>query len=451
MIQTTLSFDTINKDMLMWLPLLLLAIIILVRLYLWYMESIQPFRKRKYIHDIKMNNVEKFSSCEPSLFSTSLKTQFGEESNIACLTDLENMDCKYDENMEMDTHKLYPIHIIYSPNDNFLAVFNDGKIYQSDDIEEEKLWRGPLENSLIKDSIALQNITFNRDGKLMGIGIDNQLYLKMEDDITSPWQTSPVPNSDCVSYVMFDKDNKLMGLKPDGTHIKKEDEDITSAWKTTNNNLPLVKMYWDLNGHLLGLTADFLLHQKQLPNWENSPWKPATSPMPVLDIVYASDGRLYGIMLNKELDMIELGKQNSAYYTSPFFPLVDVNPKNPDILILSQLINTKMGTGFKTVQELQDEGIDEDKVVDPSLMEIREIYNLQDQQKVRELCAKKKNVIKTDYYDFRLQRQIENQDKLINKMKQELSLYQKMDPKYVQALEREDQINQLSKLTPELK
>lgn len=396
-------------------------------------------------------NYEHFAEKCPrtSILDTSISS-LSEFPNIQCLIDVNNIECKLNETGAIAYNKLFPIHIIRTTDtpSKFLAVFNDGNLYVNDNIEKENLWRGPLPNSSPKSGVLLWNITYTREGFLLGIGNDYHLYIKSTQNIESPWKNSPVPNSDCMMYVIYDnKDNRLMGLGLNGMIYKKTEEDITSEWEITDGtDKPMLKLYWDLNGHLMGIGTDFKLYQKDIVGWEVGKWKSKTSEDMLFDIIYDNDGRLYGMVINTIAGIYELMKQNRAYYTAQFFPLEDNDPPGSDIMVSSQIIKTKMGGDFISYLDRKEDETDE--IIDPSLEEIRQEYILQSQAKLRALCAaKKKAQDKGKYYDFDLQRKIEEQDQLINNLKKELNEYTKLDPKYLKLQDQQIQFTDIIDIT----
>jgi hypothetical protein len=394
-----------------------------------------------YIYFNKTEQKEHFNtSCEQDDLLTQKINAF-ESDNIKCLLDITNYDCK------ADTNNLYPLHIIKTIDSEFLAVFNNGQLYKNTDIESENLWRGPIPNSEPKQGILIRMITYNRDGKLLGVGTDGLIYIKSGDKIESPWVVTPLPNSGCVMYIMFDKDNRLLGINSDGNIIKKQSIDISSQWENTNgSDRPLLKIFWDLNGHMLAIGDDFKLYQKDLPNWEVSNWKKKTSPAKLFDIVYDKDGRLYGIYINELLDTLELRKQNQAYYTADFYPLFDVKIQGVTNLTDSHVIQTKMGTTFaRADEEHKEESLNQ--VVDPLPEDLQQEYTLENQKKLRSLCADRKKIYNSgDYYDYELQRKMEVQDALIDNLKKELDNYSSTDKKYMQMIDKTTRPNDIMQL-----
>jgi len=388
------------------------------------------------------------AQCNPnnSIVSKSVQDQFGDGLNISCLINTRNNDCKLIDNI-FPKSKLYPLHIIRTTGGGFLSVFNDGKLYLNDNIEQENLWRGPLVNSEPKKNVHLLMVTYDRTGILIGVGSDHLLYVKTKDDFESPWNMTPIPNSGCVTYVMFDKDHRLLGIGLDGFIVKKKTDNITSNWEAPKEEyrIPMLKIYWDINGHMMGIGSNYKLYQKALPTWEASKWKVQTTVEQLADVIYDADGRLYGIVLDKVNDMIELRKQNQAYYTSQFYPLDDNEVEGVNIMNLAQLIQSKMGSEFQT--DL-DKSRGDDELIDPSLDEVQQQYILDNQSKLRNLCANKKKIYNsTDYYDFDLQRKIEEQDSLLKNLNEELNKYSKLDKKYlkIQEVESIKDINEFAK------
>jgi hypothetical protein len=362
---------------------------------------------------------------------------------LKCVLDVKNVLCK------SDTNNFYPLNIMKTIDNDYLAVFNNGKLYKNDDIERENLWRGPLEHSLPKDDVGLVMVTYERFGKLLGVGTDGLIYMKTNDDVGSPWNVTPLPNSGCVVYITYDKDNRMLGIDTNGNIVKKKTIEITSEWETVSNpgEFPLIKIYWDMNGHMLGVGTDFKLYQKELIDWERSQWKKKTSNAMVYDVLYDIDGRLYGITINDDFGLIELRKQNQAYYTADFYPLEDVTVQGVQMLMTSHIIQSKMGVGF--VKEMEQEEKSLEDIIDPSPQELHQQYILESQNKLRELCASKKKLYNSsDFFDYELQRKIEVQDNLINKLKNELDKYSKLDKKYEQMADKLYKVSDITELIP---
>jgi hypothetical protein len=395
-----------------------------------------------YIYFNRPINTEYFAvNCDKNDLLTQKINEF-ESDNLKCLLDITNIDCK------AETNKLYPISIMKTLNGEYLAIFNNGLLYTNDDIQSENLWRGPLSNSQPNENIKIRMTTYDKNGKLMGVGTDGLIYIKSKFELESTWQVTPLPNSGCVMYIMYDKDGRLLGVSKDGTIKKKEKDDITSEWQDTNgSDIPLLRIYWDLNGHLLGLGADFKLYQKNTVNWEISKWKAKTSPAKLFDVIYDKDARLYGVYINEINNSIELRKQNQAYYTSDFYPLFDVKIQGVTMLTNHHIIQTKMGSNFQTKLESPENSLND--VIDPSPEEINQEYILESQKSLRDLCASKKHLYNNvDYYDFELQRKIEEQESLIKNLNVEIDKYSQTDKKYTQMVEKTVNPNDIMQLIP---
>lgn len=360
---------------------------------------------------------------------------------LKCFLDVKNVLCK------SDTNNFYPLNIMKTLDGDYLAVFNNGKLYKNDDIEKQNLWRGPLVNSLPKNDVRLVMVTYERFGKLLGVGTDGLIYIKSKDDVESPWNVIALPNSGCVVHITYDKDKRLLGIDTEGNIVKKKTIEITSDWETVSNpgGFPLIKIYWDMNGHMLGIGTDFKLYQKKSNNWEGSQWKNKTPNTMVFDVLYDIDGRLYGTTINDELGLIELRKQNQAYYSAEFYPLEDVSVQGVQILMTSHIIQSKMGSTFDKESENQEKSLED--IVDPSPDELQQQYILESQTKLRQLCASKKKLYNSgDFYDFELQRKIEVQDNLIDKLKNEINNYSKLDKKYEQIADKTYKVSDITEL-----
>jgi hypothetical protein len=433
---------------------LLIGLVIMVILFYYYSDNQNINNNQNsnnnQIETFETNQIETFETdCNPdSILSRSIQEQFKDTKNLACLLDTSKQ-CQLNKDTNIfDQKNLYPQNILRTPDGEYLAVFNDGRLYINDDIEQENLWRGPLEHSSPKDDVNLLMVTFDRNGILLGVGTDHSIYIKQKSDLQSPWKITPLPNSGCVIYIIFDKDNKLLGLDLDGNIIKKETENIGSKWEKakSDNKLPLLKLYWDINDHMMGISTDFKLYQKSLVDWETSMWKTVTPPEQLLDILYASDGRLYGVVIDKQNDIIELRKQNQGYYSSPFYPLVDSRVEGVSVMMLGQIIRTKMGSDFMLPYEKAGDE-NNNSIEDPSLNEVQQQYILDDQTRLRKLCVRKKKIYKdSDYHDFELQRQIEEQDTVIQNLGKELDKYTQIDKKYLNIQDDNGKITNITQL-----
>lgn len=402
--------------------ILLLLLVIVIGYYIYNTKYRNKFE----------NTVENFQiNCTTNdIERTAIQTNF-KDTKLACLLDYMDPKCKLLVNQK------YPLSIIRTINKDFLSVFNDGLLYINSDIESETLWRGPLINSSPKDNVKLKMVTYDKTGKLLGVGTDGFIYIKTSDDIESPWNVTPVPNSGCVIYIIYDKDSKLLGLNQQGKIIKKKTEEITSEWEPVSDKYPkpLLKLYWDMNDHMLGIGLDFKLYQRKLPTWEVSEWKDKMSTDKLFDIIYDKDGRLYGLVLDDINNMIELRKQNTAYYYSSFYPLDDINTQGIDKLMDANIIKSKVGIDFVNPFNSNNESLN--NIMDPSAQELQELHSLENQNKLRQFCAsKKKKYNSTDYYDFELQRKMEEQNNMISNLKLELNEYSKSDKKYGKMTER---------------
>ena len=188
---------------------------------------------------------------------------------------------------------LVPIHIIYTLDKKYLAVFNDGKLYIKNNLFDDTLWVGPLNNSLIgsqEDGIGMRMIMFfpfnsnnERQNKLLGVGQDGFLYCKENEDLQSQWIKSSGENNDGLVYVFCDfyqdKVNYypiLYGITSDGKIVYKNQNKqapidtisgddfmklpFSEPDKPIINNAKMLKVYWDRNGFLLGIGQDFKIY-----------------------------------------------------------------------------------------------------------------------------------------------------------------------------------------------
>ena len=223
----------------------------------------------------------------------------------------------------------FPVHMIKLIDGSILAVFNDGRIYRKDTIQNT-MWQGPLDNSLPNDIIPMRMITLSTDlATLLGVGYDNQLYMKPattdgKPDITAVWK--PVPNNAGIIYVLFDSDTgNMISIDTNGKLWIKTATDYTSARTEliTKLDRPVLRLYYDNNGYMLAIDGNFDMYQFSEVNWKNSPLnlQRGHNPSKIADILYDNDGRMYGLVFNTKANILQTMKQDMAYYLGNFLPL----------------------------------------------------------------------------------------------------------------------------------
>ena len=320
----------------------------------------------------------------------------------------------------------FPVHIIKLIDGSILAVFNDGRLYRKDTIQNT-MWQGPLDNSLPNDTIPLRMITLAPDlATLLGVGYDNQLYLKAPSDtetvdITGVWK--PVPNNTGVIYVLFDADTgNMISIDTQGKLWIKVSSDYTSdrTELITKLERPVLRLYYDNNGYMLAIDNNFDLYQFSELNWKNSPLnlQRGHNASKIVDILYDNDARMYGLVFNTNASILQTMKQNIAFYLGDFLPLEYQTSSsgiskagNEFVLSDQDVLKSKVGNIDKYLKVLAtSDTTDEDTNVAYQKM------ILETRSDLRQFCATRNNGASNSNFDnYDLLSQVEsNNDKIYN-------------------------------------
>ena len=323
----------------------------------------------------------------------------------------------------------FPVHMIKLIDGSILAVFNDGRLYRKDTLQNT-MWQGPLDNSLPNDTIPLRMITLAPDlSTLLGVGYDNQLYLKAPKDstsgivdITGVWK--PVPNNTNLIYVLFDADTgNMISIDPRGKLWIKVSSDYTSN-KTeliTKLDRPVLRLYYDNNGYMLVIDNNFDLYQFSELNWKTSPLnlQRGHNASKIADVLYDNDGRMYGLVFNTQSNILQTMKQDIAYYLGNFFPLEQLSSTTSGeskagaefVLSDQDILKSKVGNIDKYLKELAEtDAADEDTNIAYQKM------ILQTRADLRKFCGARNNGANNSNFDnYDLLSQVEsNDDKIYN-------------------------------------
>lgn len=335
-----------------------------------------------------------------------------------------------------------PKHIIKLSNKSqgkYLAVFNDGQLYEKSRIRD-KFWKGPLSNSM-PDNKYLRMITLDNYDNLLGITQDGNMYIKKVNEnnkrnrYDNKWEQLPglgVPLIYIINEMKNVDDNLdnsssniniLLGLDYSGLIIKIEynpELGIISYERLANDITPVIKLYYDKNGYLIGLNKDLHLIRKETTNYEESVFNlNKINPSDVLDIIYDKDGKMFGlvpIINNDNGGFNTLMKQNLVNYQSKFLPLALTDIKNDDIkniyLTDNDIIKLKTGVNFDIETELKSKDYGY-----KNIQEAMERTDIEDITKLRQLCSERTypddNV---EYANFELLNRMESQQLKINEL-----------------------------------
>jgi len=401
---------------------------------------------------------------EPTLYKDAYQgaqTQLGDNLIFNMKIDPGRKEIDYETGIEY-TRILVPLHIIYQLDGKYLAVFNDGKLYQKNDLYQDKLWVGPLDNSLFgsqEDGTGFRmvmlfpfNINHERQIRLIGVGQDSKLYYKESEDIQSKWiQAENESNRSQADLVYLfcdyhqDKEKYyplLYGITTEGKFVYKnlkgeappnsiELDDFMklhfTPTRNKNENLKVLKVYWDRNGFMIGVGTDFKLYQKRGIDWQTRPWEtsaeirgtnPGSNAL-VIDMMMDSDARMISLKLEPDAKkpMIMIRKQDQTHYLADHDDLNSVG-KNPKVFTDTQLVLHKSGLDWETYLSFEDP--DEVLYRSNNLQAIQQRSIMMNRLKLRKLCKNRNPTMNVEARNFKLERTMKSKETKIDTLRNEL-------------------------------
>ena len=431
------------------LQFLALSIIIIIILY--YKEIITKINS---LHNpLQHNNLEHFTSDNSSVvipyeynnvennkypitvYESSINKVFGQYQVMACniLPTRKEKDCSI--NGKPIIKYKFPIHVMKLVNGEHLAVFNDGRIYKKRHLTD-KMWQGPLKNSLPNREIPLRMITLNPLGdKLIGVGFDNKGYIKIKDSNTtiateSQWQT--IPGLDNIIWVgfIFDEssnENKWLCVNTDGRILLSNTENAIDGFIDASViKEPVLKLYFDPNGYMMAIDTNF-----QLRTFENKDWmisgfsqKFPPNPIPVNDIIYDFDQKMFGVVFLPKLGQCEIMKQEESAIMSPFVPFElnsFLDSRLDKRLTDRNIIKSKLGIFTKS-------GLIEEDALDNDINIAYQRQQIEDKKRLRNFCAKRGIQTDANFRNFELDKVIDDNDRKIQDLENVIKQLIKFDP-----------------------
>lgn len=377
-------------------------------------------------YSINSNNSDNSNSNnnKDTIYEVSLKNIYGNNPRLICnmLPNLETNICTV--NGKSYVIYKFPIHMIKLGDGSILAVFNDGRLYKKDDMANT-MWSGPLENSLPNDSIPLRMVTISSDlVTLLGVGYDNKLYMKQPDNngninLKAYWK--PVPNNTDIIYVIFDNDTGyLISIDITGNLLIKVSSDLTSNNVELINRLkhPILRLYYDLNGYMLAIDTNFDMYQFSDLNWKNSTLnlQRGANNSKLQDIMYDNDGRLFGLVFNPNSYMVQIMKQDQAFYLGNFIPLEQqINFTNSGEFVMSvqDIIRSKTGNINIYLQESEAYNAADE---DPNIAYQKQI--MQTRANLLQFCKNRYSTTSSNYDNYDLLASIDQNYNKINQLKE---------------------------------
>ena len=407
-------------------------IILLVIVFgIFYFSLYEDFSKKK-LKNIKIDNfttmISKCIDKEDEGNITLDKSNLTRTEKLFYTHNFTNIRvCKKNKVPSIVVNKIlrYPIHIILyryiTENDNvevenymYIGLFNDGGLYKKDEIKQT-YWDGPIVNSLVKsgdDFLPLRNISLDKDGKLLGVTYDGNLFIKDNSSDNSllrpyeyPWIKSTLIKNNNIKYINYSNNNIYNIITSDGNLQKydldneDDEENIKNIEvKEEGNSLKLNKMFMDYNNYLLFLTEDNKLYKSKKPNDNNLAEIEVMedyNQTELIDIIYDYDKTLLGLgFSDKQKDEKEdefkkrfrtsLLKQENVYYLTKFVK-VENNPVN-----LKKVLTKRDIIKFKNNVIIR-----KDDVVEP----LENLYineKQKDQKEFRNFCRERFGTSKLD-------------------------------------------------------
>lgn len=412
----------------------LIAVSIIFTLCFIYIKIISN-SKENFQDMIKHFEYSKNNTFQETIFEESLRDVFGPDTTLSCNINptMTTEDCSQFSKVNVN---IFPVHIIELDPSLVLGVFNNGYIYSKNRLED-KYWMGPLKNSLPKDNIPLRMITLDYEMRLLGVGYDNRLYRKASNskdlNVESRWEE--VPSATNLIYVLYEsrldketyqkdeskyKDDFLIGINTIGllTKIKYNDLGSKEFDRMINDDFKVLKIYFEKNGYMMAIGTDFQLYRKNDKNWETSTFNIFNkNPTKLIDVIYDSDAKMFGLVFMENLGYVELMKQKMVHYMSSFVPLefiVTNTTKNKDVLSFYERLKLKSGVdlllydlvdnyGYRTIQEVQSR------------------LQMEDMKKIRNMCKNRGYLANQSHNNFNILNKIEQQNNKIIKMNQTIS------------------------------
>ena len=369
------------------------------------------------------NNTTGNDNGQSTIYDTALKTIFDGNDRMICniLATPTNNICVINDETYIKYN--FPVHMIKLIDGTILAVFNDGRLYQKDNILNT-MWKGPLQNSLPNDTIPLRMITLGTDlNTLLGIGYDNQLYIKRPNidktiNLTTSW--AKVPNCSNMIYVLFDNESgKLIGIDTNGKLWIKSTTDITSDFTELMTKLdrPVLRLYYDMNGYMLAIDNKFDMYQFSELNWKQSKLQlqRGANSSKIQDILYDNDGRLYGLVFNRMGFILQIMKQDMAFYLGNFLPLdqhVRTSDKKDFIMSDQDIIKSKIGNIDNYLKALSETDTNDE---DPNVAYQKMI--LETRADLKQFCSNRNATSTVNYDNYELLSKVEDNDVAITRLK----------------------------------
>jgi hypothetical protein len=171
---------------------------------------------------------------------------------------------------------------------------------------------------------------------------------------------------------------------------------------------------------MLTIDTNFNMYQFTDVNWKNSPINliRGANSSQLQDILYDNDGRMYGLIFNTQANILQIMKQDSAFYLGNFIALdkqlssIGDNSNEYKEFVMSDMdiLRSKIGdtSVYQKNQSLNDTTDDDTNIAYQKMI-------LQTRSDLKSFCANRSSVNNTDFDNYDLLSQVEsNSDKITN-------------------------------------
>lgn len=357
-----------------------------------------------------------------TVFERSLRSTFAKYPAMICsfLPTMRSSQCRVN-GRQLVKYK-YPVHTIKLVNGKRVAVFNDGRLYLKTRMID-KLWQGPLLNSMPNRTVPLRMVTLNPQGdRLVGIGYDNKVYIKSsvaesgEMELESEWQ--PIFGLEGYIYLMYSHDDvnnitRMVLIDTDGkVKITNTDKPADGVSDYAVVGEPILKLIGDAEGYMMAIDTTFTLKTFETRDWWASKFsrKFTGNPMPVCDVIYDKDQLLFGLVFMPKVAMVEIMKQEEPHLLAPFVPFElnkALDSMNSDRRMTDRtIIKSKMGI-------LPTLGANEEDALDDDVNMAQQRQMLADKQRLRQFCAARGFDTQANYKNYSVLKEIDaNKEKI---------------------------------------
>ena len=374
-----------------------------------FIEANPPKTDDNQIDDTNTVNEKKLNIYEQSLVNVLSKNN-------------EKLICNTLPYLTCENRKNFPVHIIKLITGEFLAVFNDGKLYSTDNLKKN-IWIGPLENSLPDNEIMLHTITTNPEGNILfGIGANGKVYMKKQSltellNLTSKWVEMIIEgfNQEILYMMFYFKDGTAKKILVDLNGNIHYENEINNFIKLDIPNMkPVLKMFLGIDGYMYGINTNLRLFKFNNKNWTNSTNISTNISVLVNDVIYDNDGKLIAIAYDLTKDKIVFKKQRIIGFNNLFFD-IDENEFINKLIMDSEIISSKLG--MNNLLGLYNE-LDKSSIFDKDINLAKQRQFINDNKKLREFCSKRQNNISADFIDVQFSNKLKDTDSKIKKINQ---------------------------------